>query len=213
MKAKKIIKITFLALLALIAAVLVNTCIYVFAGQYKSVEKLSKGQELSLYECCSIYVTHLTMCFVGYPIAPEAARECLKLHFTDRDTVYFNWHNFSGSKKLEEAHRQLIDKPDGSSVRISWNGNKDYSPFSGEHRLAIAANPCTLTKIRYLEFECFPDEYWYTITTSTEYPKYSRTEFNFKKFKIVFNEGLFRYLQDKGWLHKYTAVYHLSADQ
>ena len=213
MKAKKIIKITFLALLALIAAVLVNTCIYVFAGQYKSVEKLSKGQELSLYECCSIYATHLTMCFVGYPIAPEAARECLKLHFTDRDTVYFNWHNFSGSKKLEEAHRQLIDKPDCSSVRISWNGNKDYSPFSGEHRLAIAANPCTLTKVRYLEFECFPDEYWYTITTSTEYPKYSRTEFNFKKFKIVFNEGLFRYLQDKGLLHKYTAVYHLSADQ
>ena len=65
MKAKKIIKITFLALLALISAVLVNTCIYVFAGQYKSVEKLSKGQELSLYECCSIYATHLTMCFVG----------------------------------------------------------------------------------------------------------------------------------------------------
>ena len=213
MIAKKIIKITFLALLALIAAVLVNTCIYVFAGQNKSVVKLYKGQELSLYECCSIYATHLTMCFVGYPIAPEAARECLKLHFTDRDTVYFNWHNFSGSKKLEEAHRQLIDKPDGSSVRISWNGNKDYSPFSGEHRLAIAANPCTLTKVRYLEFECFPDEYWYTITTSTEYPKYSRTEFNFKKFKIVINEGLFRYLQDKGWLHKYTAVYHLSADQ
>ena len=213
MKVKKLIKITFLTLLVLIAAVLVNTCIYVFAGQYKSVEKLSKGQKLSLYECCSIYATHLTMCFVGYPIAPEAARECLKLHFTDRDTVYFNWHNFSGSKKLEEAHRQLIDKPDGSSVRISWNGNKDYSPFSGEHRLAIAANPCTLTKVRYLEFECFPDEYWYTITTSTEYPKYSRTEFNFKKFKIVFNEGLFRYLQDKGWLHKYTAVYHLSADQ
>ena len=104
MKAKKIIKITFLTLLALIAAVLVNTCIYVFAGQYKSVEKLSKGQELSLYECCSIYATHLTMCFVGYPIAPEAARECLKLHFTDKDTVYFNRHNFSGSKKLEEAH-------------------------------------------------------------------------------------------------------------
>ena len=172
MKAKKIIKITFLALLALIAAVLVNTCIYVFAGQYKSVEKLSKGQDLSLYECCSIYATHLTMCFVGYPIAPEAARECLKLHFMDKDTVYFNRHNFTGSKKLEEAHSQLIGKPDGSSVRISWNGNKDYSPFSCEHRLAIAANPCTLTKVRYLEFECFPDEYWYTITTSTEYPKY-----------------------------------------
>ena len=213
MKGKKLIKITILALLALIAAVLVNTCLYVFVGQHRSAEKLSKGQELRLYECCSIYATHLTMSFVGYPIAPEAARECLKLHFTDRDTVYFRRHDFSGSEKLKEAHHQLLDKPDGSSVRISWNGNKDYSPFSGEHRLAIAANPCILTKVTYLDYEHFYDEYLYTLTTSTEYPKQSRTEFNFRKFKIVINEGLFRYLQDKGWLHKYTAVYNLSADQ
>ena len=213
MKAKKTIKITILALLALIAAVLVNTCLYVFLGQHRSAEKLSKGQELCLYECCSIYATHLTMSFVGYPIAPEAARECLKLHFTDRDTVYFRRHDFSGSEKLKEAHHQLLDKPDGSSVRISWNGNKDYSPFSGEHRLAIAANPCTLTKVTYLDYEHFYDEYLYTLTTSTEYPKQSRTEFNFRNFKIVINEGLFRYLQDKGWLHKYTAVYNLYADE
>lgn len=39
MKAKKTIKITILALLALIAAVLVNTCLYVFVGQQRSVEK------------------------------------------------------------------------------------------------------------------------------------------------------------------------------
>lgn len=213
MKAKKTIKITILALLALIAAVLVNTCLYVFVGQHRSAEKLSRGQELSLYERCSIYATHLTMSFVGYPIAPEAARECLKLHFTDRDTVYFRRHDFSGSEKLKDAHHQLLDKPDGSSVRISWNGNKDYSPFSGEHRLAIAANPCTLTKVTYLDYEHFYDEYLYTLTTSTEYPKQSRTEFNFRKFKIVINEGLFRYLQDKGWLHKYTAVYNLYADE
>lgn len=213
MKAKKTIKITILALLVLIAAVLVNTCLYVFVGQHRSAEKLSKGQELSLYECCGIYATHLTMSFVGYPIAPEAARECLKLHFTDRDTVYFRRHDFSGSEKLKDAHHQLLDKPDGSSVRISWNGNKDYSPFSSEHRLAIAANPCTLTKVSYLDYEHFYDEYLYTLTTSTEYPKQSRTEFNFRKFKIVINEGLFRYLQDKGWLHKYTAVYNLYADE
>ena len=80
-------------------------------------------------------------------------------------------------------------------------------------RLAIAANPCTLTKVRFMDYEHFYDEYLYTITTSTEYPKHSRTEFNFRKFKIVINEGLFRYLQDKGWLHKYTAVYELFAYQ
>lgn len=211
MKTRKTLRIALLTLLALVGIVLANTAYYVFAGQHKSFEKLSKGQDLNLYECCSIYATHLTMCFVGYPIAPEAARECLKLHYTDKDTVCFFRHNFSGSEKLEEAHRQLIDKPDGSSVRISWNGNKDYSPLSGEHRLAIAANPCTLTKVCFMDYQHFPDEYRYKITTSTEYPLHSRTEFRFRKFKIVIEEGLFRYLQDKGWLHKYTAVYVLSA--
>lgn len=212
MAIRKRIWITLLSILVIFASTLLNTMFYVIAGQHRSAEKLSKGQELNLYECCSIYATHLTMCFVGYPIAPEAARECLKLHFTDKDTVYFNRHDFSGSEKLKEAHHQLLDKPDGSSVRISWNGNKDYSPFSGEHRLAIAANPCKLTKVAYQDYEHFHDEYLYRLTTSTEYPKQSRTEFNFRKFKIVINEGLFRYLQDKGWLSKYTAVYNLYSD-
>ena len=98
-------------------------------------------------------------------------------------------------------------------MRSFWYVYNDYSPFSCEQRLAIAANACTLTKVIFMDYEHFYDEYLYTITTSTEYPKYSRTEFNFRKFKIVINEGLFRYLQDKGWLHKYTAVYELFAYQ
>lgn len=205
----KRLKYTMLALFAAISILLVNTILYVFLLQHRSTEKLSNGQDLNLYECCSIYATHLVMCFVGYPIAPEAARECLHLHFTGRDTVYFNRHNFSGSEKLKEAHRQLKDKPDGSSVRIAWNGNKDYSPYSGEHRLAIATNPCTLTKVCHLDYEHFEDEYLYRITTSTEYPVHSLTEFNLRLFKIIINEGLFRYLQDRGWLHKYTAIYNV----
>lgn len=206
------IKTLLKALLGLIIIIAANTCCYVFFGQHRSADKLAKGEELNLYECGSIYCTHLTMCFVGWPIAPEAARECLLLHFTDKDTVYFSIHNFSKSEKLKEAHRQLIGKPYGSSVRLSWNGNADYSPFCPEHRLAIATNPCVLTEEAYLDYEHFNDETHYTLTTSTQYPKVSRTEFNFKKFKIVIHEGLFRYLQDKGWLHPYTAVFHLCYD-
>ena len=36
---------------------------------------------------------------------------------------------------------------------------------------------------------------------------YSWTRFNLGKFSIYIHEGLFRYLQDNGWLSKYTAVY------
>lgn len=33
------------------------------------------------------------------------------------------------------------------------------------------------------------------------------TRFNLGKFSIYIHEGLFRYLQDNGWLSKYMAVY------
>ena len=206
---KKFFKAILIIFILSIFILSVNLCYYTFVGQHKSVEKLSNNIELNLYECCSIYQMHATMCILGYPIAPEAARECFYLHFTKRDTVHFHKFDFSKSEKLKKAYQELKDKPYGSSIRISWNGNKDYSPFSGEHRLAIATNPCTLTKVSHYYYDYLDNGDWYTITTSTQYPTHSRTEFNFKKFKIIVNEGLYRYLQDKGWLKKYIAVYDI----
>ena len=139
----------------------------------------------------------------------EAAKATLEKPGTTRHSVKFQNSAASKSQKLKKAYQELKDKPYGSSIRISWNGNKDYSPFSSEHRLAIATNPCTLTKVSHYYYDYLDNGDWYTITTSTQYPTYSRTEFNFKKFKIIVNEGLYRYLQDKGWLKKYIAVYDI----
>ena len=40
------------------------------------------------------------------------------------------------------------------------------------------------------------------------YPKYSRTEFNLGKFSIWIQEGLFRYLEERGWISRYIAEYY-----
>jgi len=206
---KKGLKIALKTVGVVLVIVLLNEFYYLFSGQFKSTDKLKAGQELSTYEMVSIYSLHSTMWMLGWTIAPEAAKECMYLHFSKKDTVYFSRFNFSKSEKLKKAGSELMDKPFGSTVRLSWNGNVDYSPFSGEHRLAIAANPCILKKEAHIDYQHAYDEDLYTLTTSTLYPEYSRTEFDFKKFKLVINEGLFRYLQDKGWLGSYTAVYKI----
>ncbi len=198
-----------IGILAIVAISLMNLCWYTFVGSHKSVEKLAAGEELSLYECCSIYQLHLMMSICGYPVSPEASRECLKLHFSQPDTVIFRNPDFGKSEKLTNAIDKLEKLPYGSSVRVSWDGNRDYSPFSPEHRAAIAVNACKVTKVAPRNCEHFPDDDLYIISVSTQYPNVSRTEFDFKLFKLVINEGLFRYLQDKGWLSKYIAVYEL----
>ena len=53
------LKITIISLLVLVALVFANGCYYVFWGQEKSMEKIRKGGELNLYECCSVYTMHM----------------------------------------------------------------------------------------------------------------------------------------------------------
>ena len=65
-----------------------NLIYYVFAGQKVSAEKLQKGEDLSIYECLSIYQMHMAVWSLGWPLAPQAARECFMLHFpVKKDTV------------------------------------------------------------------------------------------------------------------------------
>lgn len=143
----------------------------------------------------------------GWPLSPEAARECYKLHFPQQDTVEFKITNSLPSPKMTEACKSLENKPVGTSVIVTWNGDKDYALNSPEHRAAIALNPCKITKIETPEYFSKHGIYDCEITSPMIYPKYSRTEFNLGKVTIIVHEGLFRYLQDKGWLSKYVAKY------
>lgn len=99
--------------------------------------------------------------------------------------------------------------PYGASVRVAWNGDRDYAFNSPERRAAIAVNACDVTK-RKPEVSSVQGIYEVSVTCPMLYPTYSRTNFNLGKFTIVIHEGLFRHLQNRDWLSRYVAEYRMT---
>ena len=205
---KRPLRITLVSLLVLVAVIFANGCYYVFYGQEKSMEKIRKGGELNLYECCSVYTMHMALWLFGWPLSPEAAWECFLLHFPheDDDVVRFRASNeFMKSPKLQKAVEYLSDKKPGTSVHIVWKASKDYALDSPERRAAIAVNACDVIKD---EVDKTTGNYEIRIRCAMVYPKYSWAEFNLGKFSIFLHEGLFRYLEERGWISRYIAEYY-----
>ena len=118
-------------IVSLLALLFGNGFYYVFFGQHKSMAKLESGSELNLYEKCSIYTMHVALWTLGWPLSPQAARECFMLHFPQKDTVSIGMH--LSSPRIESAVASLKDRPIGSSVKVSWDGYDAYSLASPDH--------------------------------------------------------------------------------
>lgn len=186
--------------LALLILVFGNGSYYVFHGQDISVKKLKEGKDLNFYEKCSIYSMHVALWCFGWPISPQAARECFMLHLPQKDTVTIR--KKLSSPKIEAAVGSLKDRPVGSFEHLAWNGDEAYSLSSPEHEVAIAVNPCRIEK------ECQNNSIDVChLYSKMQYPKQSKTVFRIGAIRIPIQEGLFRYLQDKGWLSCFTARY------
>ena len=207
---KKVLIIILILFVSVFTIIFVNGCYFVFWGQEKAMSKLQNNQDLNLYECCSIYTMHMAVWMFGWPLSPEAARECFKLHFSQQDTVEFKTTNAIYSPKIAKACESLSDKPVGTSIIVTWNGDIDYALKSPEHRAAIALNPCKITRVKTPEYFSMYGIYHCEVISPMIYPKYSETKFNLGKVTVTIHEGLFRYLQDKGWLSKYVAKYKFS---
>ena len=111
---KKSVKIALIGLLCLVFAVLINGCYYVFWGQEKSMKKLQNSQDLNFYECCSVYTMHMALWIFGWPLSPEAAKECFLLHFPQKDTVEFEITNaIYDSPKIEDIMVRQVREMDG----------------------------------------------------------------------------------------------------
>lgn len=206
---KKIIKRVAIGLAVAVGIVFVNGCIYVFCCQDTSMEKVRQGKALNVYECCSVYTMHMALWLFGWPLSPEAAWECFLLHFPheEDEVVEFRARRKFCTPKLKRAINSLADKPYGSSVTVAWNGDRDYALNSPERRAAIAVNACMVTKCRPADEVAAQGHYEASITCPMLYPEYSRTHFNLGKVSIMVHEGLFRHLQDRGWLSRYVADY------
>ncbi|MBO8439425.1 MAG: hypothetical protein IAC51_02120 [bacterium] len=144
----------------------------------------------------------------GWPLSPEAAWECFLLHFPHNDGAVVRFRASDGlmkSPKLQKAIKYLADKKAGTSVHIVWNAAKHFALNSPEHRAAIALNGCDVIKGKT---DKATGDYEIRIRCPMVYPKYFRAEFNLGLFTIYIHEGLFRHLEEKGWISRYTAEYH-----
>ena len=174
-------KKSILGILTALLLVSLNGVYYIFFGQQKSAEKLNKGQELNLYEKCSIYTMHCAVWGIGWVISPAAAWEALLLHFPHKD---------------EQIVYEGIDMyaANGFSTELKARGS-DYAHMSiSELRYALALNSINTVFDVTEEYSMCSVRVEYTDAVSQIGP-------------IPIRTSLFNYLQKKGWLFPYTIVY------
>lgn len=181
----KTIKIIIALIATVIVILFINGCFYVFFGQQKSEKKLNSGKELNLYECCSIYSMHTAIWMFGWTLSPEAAEQAFLMIFPAKPRYRRN-DFFLKSKPIYTTKDQ--------SKRII---NYEPSDFTGpERRYALALDGGTFYNYNANQ----------EFIVSAEYG--SRTDtFNIGPFPVSIHYRLLKYIQEKGWVHKYTMTY------
>ncbi len=178
---KKPVKITLSVILAVILAIFINGFYYVFFGQEKSMKKLNDGKELNLYECCSIYTMHCAVWMFGWVISPEAALEAMLLHIPHDAPVV-----------IDGVDAYALN---GYSTRLDAKGASYANMDFKDLRAALALNSTNTTFDVTDAYSMCSIEVAYTDAVH-------------KIGAIPINTALFRYLQDKNYLHPYTLVYY-----
>ena len=194
-------KILGFSLAALITIVLVNGFIYVFALQDKTMNKIQKGQEVSLYEKCSIYTMHMAVCMFGWPLSPEAAAEIFRMSFPKNreQTIYRENDYFLDSPAVQKALKGLEE---GQRKKIVFKAETAYNTASPDHRVALGVNPGYLYK---KDGKVYLESY-------AHYPHYSATPITLFGYSIIVHEGLFHYLEKIHWMHPYTMIWWCEVD-
>lgn len=189
-------KLIIKAFLALFAIVFINGCLYVFALQDKTMNKIKEGTEVSIYERCSIYTMHIAVYLFGWPLSPEAAGEVFRMSFPqNRDkSVFVENDFFVDSPAVQKA---LSGLDEGEREMIVFKAETAYNTASPDHRVALAVNPGFLYK---KDGKVYLESY-------AHYPYYSATPITMFGAKIIIYEGLFNYLEKIGWIHPYTMTW------
>ena len=192
----RVLKSICKAILTLFIIVFVNGCIYVFALQEKTMDKIKNGARVSFYEKCSIYTMHMAVYMFGWPLSPEAASEIFKMSFPwNREKTVFRENDFfMESPTVQKALKGLQE---GQRKRIAFKAETAYNTASPDHRVALGVNPGFL----YMK-----DGNVY-LESYAHYPYYSATPITIFGSKIIIHEGLFHYLEKIGWIHPYTMTW------
>jgi hypothetical protein len=190
------LKIIAKALLVLFIAIFINGCIYVFALQDRTMNKIKNKEDVSLYEKCCIYTMHVAVYMFGWPLSPEAAGEILRMSFPNyrEQTVYKKNDFFLDSPTVQKAIKGLKE---GQRKKIVFKAETAYNTASPDHRVALGVNPGFLYK---KDGKIYLESY-------AHYPHYSATPITVFGYRIIVHEGLFHYLEKIHWMHPYTMIW------
>ena len=189
-------KIIARSLVLFFIGVFINGCIYVFALQDWTMNKIQKGEDVSLYEKCSIYTMHMAVYMFGWPLSPEASGEIFRMSFSKNreQNIYKKNDYFMDSPAVQKALKGLEE---GQRKIIVFKAETAYNTASPDHRVALAVNPGFLYK---KDGKVYLESY-------AHYPYYSATPITLFGAKIIIHEGLFHYLEKIGWMHPYTMTW------
>jgi hypothetical protein len=189
-------KIIARSLLLFFVGVFINGCIYVFALQDRTMNKIQKGEDVSLYEKCSIYTMHMAVYLFGWPLSPEAAGEIYRMSFSQNreQTIYKENDYFMDSPAVQRALKGLEE---GQRKRIVFKAETAYNTASPDHRVALGVNPGFLYK----------KDGRVHLESYAHYPHYSATPITLFGYRIIVHEGLFHYLEKIHWMHPYTMIW------
>jgi hypothetical protein len=159
-------------------------------------ERVSNGSHLNVIEKFNIYGIYIIASTVAYPFFPEASTEFLYMMVPTKNGVReFESDFFMKSKKLVNAFNK------SNKGTVSWQ-QKHYNITHSESRTALALNICTYKILKTKKSTK------YVVSVPIRFPKKCRSTF-FKNdiLTIRAEEGLFRYLEEQGWLFGYNAVW------
>ncbi|MEM6532740.1 MAG: hypothetical protein AAF654_08945 [Myxococcota bacterium] len=163
---------------------------------------------LTTQECLGIYLLGLWTAGVGFLVYPEAAEELFYLYLpAEDDRRHFESDFATASARVRDPLARFSNSLSTQSTlkmparRVAW---RSYSQSYDENRVAFALNPCTLSA------EAHRNGGEWTIHVSAitriEFPRRSRVVVaRIGAHQLKLEEGLFWALQQRGWLHPYTA--------
>ena len=208
MKTFKKILLTFLVIFVIVFA---NGCYYVFNGQFKSMDKIKQGKELSLYECCSIYTINTAGWFFGWILSPEAAEQCLLMQFAKTGSCHSRIVDISNSKFIQEEIVKHTDRNGRLDFTLNFPLNEitsnKASNLRKELRYALAYDGARAYTIPVVdEIEGKDNKETPVLEVDVKYDKYTAL-YNVGPFKVTFNWQLLNYIQTRGWLHTCKITY------
>lgn len=160
--------------------------------------RISNKGDLTTKEKIAIYGCLMMVTVFDFMLFPEAGKENFFLFFPDEDNQrVFISNSILQSPSIQKA---IKTKQKGDVTWNRWN-----YVFNKDLRYALAFDPCTIytvDKLGYKEVVLTTDFGYRKDHVTVHASSFLRGIFTFR-----IDEGLFYYLQQKGWLHPYRAIW------